>query len=98
MAGRTVLSILALCTLPCALAAPRIARADDPRGDARAHYARGLELAAQNGYAGALREFNEAYNISPQYAVLYNIGQAHIALGQTAEAIEALGRYLRDGG
>jgi tetratricopeptide (TPR) repeat protein len=98
MAGRTVLSILALCTLPCALAAPRIARADDPRGDARAHYARGLELAAQNGYAGALREFNEAYNISPQYAVLYNIGQAHIALGQTAEAIEALSRYLRDGG
>jgi tetratricopeptide (TPR) repeat protein len=98
MAGRTVLPILALCTLLCALAAPRMARADDPRGDARAHYARGLELAAQNGYAGALREFNEAYTISPQYAVLYNIGQAHIALGQTAEAIEALTRYLRDGG
>jgi tetratricopeptide (TPR) repeat protein len=98
IAGRTVLPLLALCTLLCALAASRIARADDPRGDARAHYARGLELAAQNGYAGALREFNEAYNISPQYAVLYNIGQAHIALGQIAEAIEALTRYLRDGG
>jgi hypothetical protein len=93
-----VLPILALCTLSCALAASRIARADDPRGDARAHYARGLELAAQNGYAEALREFNEAYNISPQFAVLYNIAQAHIALGQTAEAIEALARYLRDGG
>lgn len=90
--------LLALLALLCALAAPRIARADDPRGDARAHYAKGLELTAQNGYAGALREFNEAYNISPQYAVLYNIGQAHVALGQTAEAIQALTRYLRDGG
>jgi len=74
------------------------ARADDPRSDARAHYAKGLELAAQHGYEGALREFNEAYAISPQYAVLYNIGQAHVALGHTALAIDALTRYLRDGG
>lgn len=74
------------------------ARADDPRGDARAHYARGLELGSQNGYEGALKEFNEAYAISPQFAVLYNIGQAHLALGHTAEAIDALERYLRDGG
>ena len=59
---------------------------------------RGWSSPAQNGYEGALREFNEAYAISPQFAVLYNIGQAHIALGHTAEAIEALTRYLRDGG
>jgi hypothetical protein len=86
-----------LAALPM-LAAARSARADDPRGDARGHYARGLELGAQNGYEGALREFNEAYAISPQFAVLYNIGQAHIALGQPAQAIEALARYLQDGG
>ncbi len=81
-----------------ALGAARIGRAEDPRGDARAHYARGLELAGQNGYAGALQEFKAAYAISPQFAVLFNIGQAHIALGHTVEAIEALARYLRDGG
>jgi hypothetical protein len=92
---RTAHAILA--ALPV-LAAARIGRADDPRGDARAHYARGLELGAQNGYDGALREFNQAYAISPQFAVLYNIGQAHIALGHTAEAIKALSHYLRDGG
>ena len=80
------------------LGSARIGHADDPRGEARAHYAKGLELAGQNGYQGALREFNAAYAISPQFAVLFNIGQAHIALGQTAEAIEALTRYLRDGG
>lgn len=70
----------------------------DPRGAARAHYARGLELASQNGYEGALREFNAAYALSPEFAVLYNIGQAHIALEHPGEAMEALGRYLRDGG
>jgi tetratricopeptide (TPR) repeat protein len=81
-----------------ALGAPPAARADDPRSDARARYAKGLELAGQHGYQGALREFEAAYAISPQFAVLYNIGQAHVALGQTREAIEALTRYLRDGG
>jgi Tetratricopeptide repeat len=92
---RTTQAILA--TLPV-LAAARVGHADDPRGDARAHYARGLELGAQNGYEGALREFKQAYAISPQFAVLYNIGQAQIALGHPAEAIEALSQYLRDGG
>lgn len=80
------------------LGSTRIARADDPRGEARAHYSKGLDLAGQNGYEGALREFNAAYAISPQFAVLYNIGQAHIALGHTPEAIGALTQYLRDGG
>ncbi len=88
----------ALCAALLAVVAARPGRADDPRSDARAHYARGLELAGQHGYEGALREFNEAYAISPQFAVLYNIGQAHVALGHTALAIDALTRYLRDGG
>jgi len=81
-----------------ALGSARVGHADDPRGEARAHYAKGLELTGQNGYEGALREFITAYEISPQFAVLYNIGQAHIALGHTVEAIEALTRYLLDGG
>ena len=98
LAKRTVgVTQAILAALPM-LAAARVARADNPRGDARAHYARGLELGAQNGYEGALREFNQAYAISPQFAVLYNIGQARIALGQPAQAIEALARYLKDGG
>jgi tetratricopeptide (TPR) repeat protein len=98
VARRRALRSAALLAGLLALGAAEIARADDPRGDARAHYARGLELAGQNGYEGALREFNAAYAISPQFAVLFNIGQAHIALGHTVEAIEALSRYLRDGG
>jgi hypothetical protein len=87
-----------LAALLAPLGPARNGRADDPRGEARVHYAKGLELAGQNGYEGALREFDAAYAISPQFAVLFNIGQAHIALGHTVEAIDALTRYLRDGG
>jgi tetratricopeptide (TPR) repeat protein len=97
-ARRTVLRWSAPFAALLAFGAARAARAEDARSDARAHYARGLELAGQRGYEGALREFEAAYAISPQYAVLYNIGQAHVALGQTREAIDALARYLRDGG
>ena len=98
VARRTGLRGAALFAALLAVATARSGRADDPRGEARAHYARGLELAGQNGYEGALREFNAAYAISPQFAVLFNIGQAHIALGHTIEAIAALTRYLTDGG
>jgi len=74
-----------------------LARADDSRESARAHYARGVELAARNSYAEALQEFNQAYIVSPEFAVLYNIGECHIALGHPKEAVEALSRYVREG-
>jgi hypothetical protein len=70
---------------------------EDARETARLHYARGLELAGQADYEAALREFTEAYRVSPHFAVLYNMGQAQFALGRPAEAIESLSKYLRDG-
>lgn len=79
------------------LGAARIAAADEARDAAGAHYARGLELAKSGGYEGALLEFNAAYTISPQFAVLYNIGQAQMALDHPTQAIETLTRYLSDG-
>jgi tetratricopeptide (TPR) repeat protein len=99
VASQTVLRSFALLAgLLATLGWAGIGRADDPRVEARAHYAKGLELAGQSGYEAALREFNAAYEISPQFAVLFNIGQAHIALSHTVEAIDALTRYLHDGG
>ena len=74
------------------------AHADNSREVARAHYARGVELAGKNSYGEALQEFNQAYIVSPEFAVLYNIGECHIALGHPTEAVEALSRYLREGG
>jgi len=81
-----------------ALGAAPLARADNSRDVARAHYARGVDLANKNSYAEALQEFNQAYIVSPEFAVLYNIGECHLALGHPTDASEALSRYLRDGG
>jgi tetratricopeptide (TPR) repeat protein len=77
---------------------PRAGRAEeDRRAQAGADYARGIQLAEQGLYAAALEQFKSAYEKSPHFAVLYNIGQADMALGKPIEAIEALTRYLRDG-
>ena len=73
------------------------AAADEARTVAGAHYARGLELAKGGAYEGALQEFDAAYTISPQFSVLYNIGQAQVALDHPTKAIEALGKYLSEG-
>jgi len=60
--------------------------ADDPREVASAHYAEGIELANQGLYQAALEQFNAAYDTSPHFAVLYNVGQAQMALGRPIEA------------
>jgi tetratricopeptide (TPR) repeat protein len=75
----------------------RFAAADEARDAAGAHYARGLELAKNGNYEAALQEFNAAYAISPQFSVLYNIGQAQIALDHPSQAIELFARYLSEG-
>jgi hypothetical protein len=71
---------------------------EDPRKAAGAHYQKGLELANRAEYRSALDEFNAAYAASPNFAVLYNIGQAEVAIGRPRQAIESLTKYLRDGG
>ena len=61
------------------------------------HFARALELVDQSDFQGALQQFKDAYAAKPHFAVWYNIAQAHISLGQLPEALETLGRYLREG-
>jgi hypothetical protein len=89
--------------LPCVLTvllvlgSSRPGHADDPREVAFGHYERGLDLVQKQDYQGALREFTAAYDISPHFAVLYNIGQCQVRLGRLPEAVDALSRYLGDG-
>ena len=75
----------------------RFAAADEARDAARVHYARGIELANAGGYEAALQEFSAAYATSPQFSVLYNIGQAQMALDHPSQAIEVFARYLSEG-
>jgi tetratricopeptide (TPR) repeat protein len=61
-------------------------------------FARGVELADRGDYQAALQAFSDAYAARPNFAVLYNIGQAQVALGRPQEAAATLSRYLREGG
>jgi len=70
---------------------------EEPWRTARGRYEHGVELAKRGDYQAALAEFNAAYAASPHFAVLYNIGQAELALGRPLKAIAVLERYLHDG-
>ena len=87
------MALVALCASPSMTFAQTGAKAE-----ARKHFDRGLAQAKQGSYAGAIVEFNRAYEISPHFAVLYNLGQAYAALGQPVYAVQALKRYLNEGG
>jgi tetratricopeptide (TPR) repeat protein len=71
--------------------------AEPPEQAASSQFALGVELASQGDYDGALRAFTEAHAASPNFAVLYNIGQTQVALGRPLEATATLSRYLREG-
>lgn len=84
----------------CMVLSSALANAEDVeanRAEAREHYARGVELARLHDYQRALQEFLEAHRLTSHFAVLYNVGQAYIALERPVEAVAALERYLRDG-
>jgi hypothetical protein len=69
-----------------------------PTNSAREHFAHGVELAQRGDLDAAVASFEEAYRLSPHYAVLYNLGQAYAALGRPVEAVRAFETYLDQGG
>ena len=78
-----------------ALGAPRDAAAQtDPRTQAKAHYQQGKKLYDQGDYRGAIAEFQAADRLAPSGVNDFNIGLAHEALGERAEAIRAYRSYL----
>lgn len=66
--------------------------------EARAYYKEGVAFVREGDFVGAVEAFRRAYAVSPNYAVLFNLGQAHAALGQSVEAVHSLERFLTDGG
>jgi hypothetical protein len=97
---RTAVLCLALAALAGMPAGARAA--DDGGGDrkveARRCFAAGVQRAKEGAYERAMAEFVRAYELSPNYAVLYNIGEMQRALGNAAGALDAFQRYLLEGG
>jgi tetratricopeptide (TPR) repeat protein len=66
--------------------------------EAGQRYDRGLKMYAEGDYSLAVIEFERAYELVPDYRVLYNIGQVRIQLANYAKARRALEQYLKEGG
>ena len=91
-------ALFSLSFAPLAVAAPSRAADANVKAQASAHFERGVELAKEGAYAEALIEFSRAYELSPHYSTLYNIAQAYVGLGKPVQAVDALKRYLAEGG
>jgi tetratricopeptide (TPR) repeat protein len=89
--------VASLCAAAITAAGPARADQTQERAAARGHFNRGLELAKAGSYESALAEFEQAYQLSPHFSVLYNIGQAELALERPESAVETLRRYLAEG-
>jgi tetratricopeptide (TPR) repeat protein len=88
---RSSVPILALLLI--ALAGGR-ALGDDAKL-ARQHFEDGSRLYDLGKFREAAREYEEAYKYKPDPALLFNIGQAYRAGGQTSEALTAYKSFLR---
>jgi tetratricopeptide (TPR) repeat protein len=78
----------------CLLSAPPRARADE-HGDARAHYDRATAAYALGHFADAAAEFEQAFTLKPDPAILYNAAQATRLAGRRERALELYRSYLR---
>jgi PEGA domain len=74
--------------------AQRTAPADVARAEAHDRFDRGLALFDKGDNAGALVEFQRAYQLVENVVVLFNIGLVFARMGRAVEATEALDNVL----
>jgi hypothetical protein len=70
----------------------------DVTTQAAAHYARGVKLYQEDDFRAALIEFNRAYELAPNWAVLYNLGQSYYQLRDYPSALNTMEKYVQVGG
>jgi tetratricopeptide (TPR) repeat protein len=77
---------------------PQAEAAPDNVQQARERFQRGAELYKEGSFDAAFAEFSRAYEIAPNYRVLYNLGQVELERHDFASAMRFFQRYLTDGG
>jgi hypothetical protein len=83
-------------SLPCMAQQP--APTKEQTKEAGTRFKKGLDLFKDGDYQAALIEFRRAYELAPNYNVLYNIGQVYFQLQDYPNALTALQRYIAEGG
>ncbi|HEX3855651.1 MAG TPA: PEGA domain-containing protein [Polyangiaceae bacterium] len=97
----TPLLIGSLVTVPAfadAPAVPASAVTEDVTLQAREHFAQATKLYKDGDFDAALVQFERAYELKPNYKVLYNIGQTYFQLREYVEARDSMARYVKEGG
>lgn len=72
-----------------------------PAGDldeARQRFQRGVELYKEGSFDAALAEFNKAYELAPNYRVLFNLAQVQTERHDYVAALQDFQKYLDQGG
>jgi hypothetical protein len=98
---RCWLPVLLAISLALVVGTPTaLAQGPDPSSNKEAgkHFRRGVALYNETDYRGALAEFRRAYEIAPNAAVLYNIGEAYYQLQNYAAAMTVFERYMVEAG
>jgi tetratricopeptide (TPR) repeat protein len=85
---------LAVALILGVVALPAIARADDSAA-AREHYQKGTSYYDLGRYADAIKEFEAAYEIKNDPALLYNLAQSNRLAGNSEQALHFYRTYLR---
>jgi tetratricopeptide (TPR) repeat protein len=79
-------------SLLAALASPALA---DQRSDAREHFMQGTKYFDLGRFDEAIKEYEAAFEIKDEPAILYNIAQAHRLANHAREAVHFYKAYLR---
>jgi PEGA domain len=66
--------------------------------EARIHNDRAVQLFDEGNYEAAALEFQRAYELAPNYRILYNMGRSQRARNDYAMALRTFERYLADAG
>jgi tetratricopeptide (TPR) repeat protein len=93
-----MLATLALATVAICVAVPAVARADseaEKKVQAKEHYEMATRLYDVGKYGEAIAEYEQAYLLIEDAALLFNIGQAYRLWDRPEDAIRAYKNYLR---
>ena len=93
---RRLVHIVLALAFPLALLPANRASADEGAHEAGKHFQRAVALYGEADYRAALVEFRRAYALSPNAAVLYNVGEAEYQLQDYAGALQTFEHYLTE--
>jgi hypothetical protein len=92
--GLSLLTCLTCLTLGRASAQDN----EDLKKQASARFSTGVELVGEGNYEAAMVEFRRAYDLVPDWRLLYNMAQVYQLMQDYPAAVEQFERYLSEGG